>query len=1187
MTTLDSRQIQEYRHVEFALRLVARRWWWIRLTHCLLLWLAGSAVLLLAAAAFSGYANLSSQARLAMLVGLLAGPTLGAALTIVLACRRMTPQQAARQIEQRLGGQENRFINAVQLADNGSLFEPELVRRTIDEIARETSDVPVERAVTSGRLIWSAGVAVIVGVVLLACLVLDGDRFGNGLKRLFAYESTGYVGGVSIDEVRPGNVPGSPGDRPPLPGKTITFRVTAHSLGKLDNSTKAILWTGGPNDKLADFKAREMPAVGGPINPNRPGGVYAIDLVLTESFRYYVQVGDTVDSNHVYTVTVDNSPLLADRRMQLTYPPYLAGERPAEPKETGTSGETLNWPVPLGTTAQVSVKLNRPVRSAAVTIDAASGAETKTMVPLANASRDSRDWSGDLGPLLAGQYQAVLRKPAELSSRSSQEEYVGTYNITTMPDDPPSVEIRAICVDAMVKPGGSFDVRIAAKDDHRLDEVRLFVAKVKSPGRASDASQLVTGPALVRHAWTQPDLLDSKGLPRKQATITYTFELTRGQANPWVRGDQMILWAEATDSRDLRHVAQQLGLDNDGRPQTRASEKIVITVRDPAEVAAAQEKHLQRLTAELTALLKEQVAVRASTVPLAPATGHSGPASQPAVADFAKSATIVRQGQAAFAEHLLRLAKGLIVPFDAETKSLQTSLLVLAYNDSAAAKSLADTLVSQVKESAQPAGAAQPVRKLVACQDSVIYQLQSLLGLIGQIEKRTEVASSRPDSSELPPDVRDKWKKLAEDLDKFIDQQRKEIADTRSLVKKPGDDFSDPEKLKLEELANNQDKWEKFLNDKISDFSKLAEQDFSNPALLKELIELKDDVVMAKDALKKKATEIAVPLEEAGLEMAEALTTHIEKWLPDSPDREKWSMEEPTEQKDTPMAELPKELEDMVGELMEEEEDLFEDLEDATSKWTDSLDKGAGWDAMDGPISNMSAQGVTGNRLPNTSEISGRSGEGRTGKSGGEMVENEATGKGGRKTETRLSNDPAQSGQVKDSSKEPPGGATGGGKVSGVAGEGLEGPVPKQLEKELDRLKDKQAVLRNKAEAVDARFRANNFNNFALSKVITLMRSTEQDLANYRYQNALRKKAVVINNLQAQKMLLHGDIMVHSDTSADLPGVQRKDVRDVDDSDLPRCRGLAKEYLKSLNEEASPAAPAARGGTSTSQPASP
>ena len=182
--------------------------------------------------------------------------------------------------------------------------------------------------------------------------------------------------------------------------------------------------------------------------------------------------------------------------------------------------------------------------------------------------------------------------------------------------------------------------------------------------------------------------------------------------------------------------------------------------------------------------------------------------------------------------------------------------------------------------------------------------------------------------------------------------------------------------------------------------------------MLKELIAIKTDVTMAKDALSAKAVEIATALEDNGIENAKTLTTNIEKWLPDTPDRQKWEMEDPTTSRPTPSSPTcPAELEDLVGDLLEQEEDLFDQMDDLTSKYTQSGDKGIGWDAMDGPISNMNAQGVTGNQLPNTNEMGGRSGEGRQGKSSGEFVEDEAVGKGGRRTPTRLTPEPFQQGQ--------------------------------------------------------------------------------------------------------------------------------------------------------------------------------
>jgi len=178
-------------------------------------------------------------------------------------------------------------------------------------------------------------------------------------------------------------------------------------------------------------------------------------------------------------------------------------------------------------------------------------------------------------------------------------------------------------------------------------------------------------------------------------------------------------------------------------------------------------------------------------------------------------------------------------------------------------------------------------------------------------------------------------------------------------------------------------------------------------------------------------------------------------------------------------------------------------MEDVTAGAGDSLDKGAGWDAMDGPISSFSAKGVTGNRLPNTSEISGRSGEGRTGKASGEFVEETATGKGGRRTPTRLSPDDFSKGEVQDTSEEAPTGATGGGKISGSGQEGLEGPVPPEVQRRMGALAGKQAQLRNKAEGVKAGLQVRNYESFTLDRAIDAMRRVERDLLSGRYHNAL------------------------------------------------------------------------------------
>jgi hypothetical protein len=348
----------------------------------------------------------------------------------------------------------------------------------------------------------------------------------------------------------------------------------------------------------------------------------------------------------------------------------------------------------------------------------------------------------------------------------------------------------------------------------------------------------------------------------------------------------------------------------------------------------------------------------------------------------------------------------------------------------------------------------------------------------------------------------------------------------------------------------------------------LPEQDLANSSMAKELVEVQTELKMAADALLAKSADIAVPLEQLGYERAEEIQTNMEKWLPDTPDREKWSQEESTsdQDKEPPMAELPGELEDLIGELMEEEEDLMAEAEDVSSSAIDSADKGAGWDAADGPISNNSAKGVTGNRLPNTSEIGGRAGEGRSGKSSGEFVGDEAVGKGGRSTPSRLTPDPYLAGQIKDHSKDSPGGASGGGKESGQGGEGLEGPAPREpAKRDLGRLAGKQAALRNKAEGVDLQFQVAGFHRTDMKKLLDIMAQVERDLAGGRYQNVLRQRQALASAAGDIKQYLKGEFQVRKDTSANLPADIQKDILGgMGDASPAGWEEINREYFERL-----------------------
>jgi hypothetical protein len=140
----------------------------------------------------------------------------------------------------------------------------------------------------------------------------------------------------------------------------------------------------------------------------------------------------------------------------------------------------------------------------------------------------------------------------------------------------------------------------------------------------------------------------------------------------------------------------------------------------------------------------------------------------------------------------------------------------------------------------------------------------------------------------------------------------------------------------------------------------------------------------------------------------------------------------------------------------------------------------------------MSAKGVTGNLLPNQNEVGGRSGEGRNGRSHGQMVADTAEGKGGQETPTRLDPEPFEQGSVKDTAKNDAGGATGGGKLSGFGAEGLRGPAPPSSNQRLPRLADEQAKIRQQAEALALQLRRYHLPGGDLETSVNAMNGLEQ-----------------------------------------------------------------------------------------------
>ena len=452
-------------------------------------------------------------------------------------------------------------------------------------------------------------------------------------------------------------------------------------------------------------------------------------------------------------------------------------------------------------------------------------------------------------------------------------------------------------------------------------------------------------------------------------------------------------------------------------------------------------------------------------------------------------------------------------------------------------------------------------------QDEILEQLLSLLGRIADArsDKLTPVAAgANPDQPPATPT--DQQQQLLDQMKDFVADQERILEKSRTLADKGPEDLTQGPEDVLGELSSDEDQWAKFLNEKLTDFSKLPQQDFADASLAQELDSVYEEVQEATNALAQKNMALAVPDEQSGLENAQQLVNNLERWLPDTPDNIKWSMEEPETPADIAMADLPKELEDIVGDLIDKEDAMTPDVEDVTSSWMDSADKGVGWSAGDGPISDMSAKGVTGNLLPNQNEIGGRSGEGRNGRSHGQMVSDSAEGKGGQETPTRLDPEPFEQGSVNDSAKDDPGGVTGGGKLSGFAGEGLRGPAAPPSSQAMPRLAQQQAKIRQQAEALALQLRHYHLSSGELETSMNAMQELETAARKNDGLGVRRAFSQAVNALDEAKQTVDRQVTARNEQDK-LPPWMREEIRTGVEDGIPTgYEEMAGEYFRALAE---------------------
>ena len=375
-------------------------------------------------------------------------------------------------------------------------------------------------------------------------------------------------------------------------------------------------------------------------------------------------------------------------------------------------------------------------------------------------------------------------------------------------------------------------------------------------------------------------------------------------------------------------------------------------------------------------------------------------------------------------------------------------------------------------------------------------------------------------------DDAESMKQAAEDihtkLETLVEQQRAVVEKSKELASK--DEFKPEDVAMAKELAAQKAAIEKLIEQMLTDAHAFPDLKPMNE-LREELTKIYEDVIQqdAEQAAagELKPTEVAVQKEESllkAIEKAAQTAEDMEMWLPDKNETTKWLMEnfDLTEMPEIPNLPLPDAFTDLVGELLQKQEGLEEQVQDAASNNAFAVNPANGWEVADGPMPGFNAQGKSGNTPPNKNEQTGRSSGGREGMSSGEMVNQRADRLEGSKIDARRTNDPMQQGQVQDDGPASDAKATGGGKAGGASQrEGMTGEAPlrelnapNQLVN--DALAAEQALLAQQTAKSYATARLFYLRTGAMPEVARLMDESREALKSGRLQEyeALHRRIV-------------------------------------------------------------------------------
>jgi hypothetical protein len=766
---------------------------------------------------------------------------------------------------------------------------------------------------------------------------------------------------------------------------------------------------------------------------------------VNRSFEFRVFAGDTYSSN--IKVTVNRIPRIAESHFRVTPPPY-----------TGLDAiDNMGPPEPLS---------GLPDSSAVVTIRLDKKAERlrwKTADETIEFEQVDDLWQAKTRLRKPGTYEIDVR-----ASEASKDVTIASGSIFLRQDAPPQVEFDTQSNRLLVDPGQRLQLPIRASDDFGLRQLEATLRQSQADGNSISLQE-----------WTY------EGPPGKKGPLTETLLLTIDSAR-FQPGNSYLLEASGRDFCPQGNTGRSQPLTI----QVKALNELTVSADAPA--AGAFEALDKAIQAQQTAL----GATRNLAANLADVIVATRKASENAEA-LGRHREELSKKQGRVGECLTEAWNTSPEPRPSFVQKL------IALRDGEHKQAL-EKIAAVGRDETDTSTANRSLGSVERLQAYILDQLIALKGAVAresqaQTEKAAEEVLGQPE--DLAPDPEEALEAFKNELKSFTEEQKRIMHDRQMITDLPPEDLTDEQKDQLEALALDQSKLAEILSSAVNDFTNLDLQDFGDNSMVEKTKSVFEqakelDETAEQAAEMRQARQDAYRLETEAVEMAEKLMINCEATM-GFYDNIQFVAEIPEdEQLVAPLADLPSELEDLVGDLVTSEQEMRPEVEDIGS-YLNSLDHTAG-PIADGTISSTSAKGKTGDQRPEDNIIQGRSGAGRSGMADGQLVESVAKALPDNEygLRERVSKTPLESGQVKDEDTKAQTGGTGLGKTTnGTTMFGVGGHLPAKVLDMMQATTARQLEIRRSAQEIVPKLKSHNLPTAELEQSVTAMKAVEEALS--------------------------------------------------------------------------------------------